>query len=53
MLFSPSAIGVGVGSVPRGPAATLITMVMRGCPRAILTIQQVTVTGTGLLARLA
>ena len=33
-------------------AATLITMVMRGCPRAVLTLHQVPVPGTGLLARL-
>ena len=37
-----------VGSVPRGPAAPLVTMVMRGCPRALLTLQRVTVPGTGL-----
>lgn len=38
--------------MPRGLAAPFITMVLRGCPRAILTVLQVTVTGTGLLARL-
>ncbi len=38
--------------MPRGPAAAFVAMVVRGCPRAVLSFQRVTVTGTGLLARL-